>query len=40
MGKEESTGPVELRDDDSENEEIDDNTNTEVRFQRAFDIIY
>ena len=32
MGKEESSGPVELKDDDSENEEIDNNTNTEVRY--------
>ena len=40
MGKEESTGPVELRNDDSENEEIDDNTNTEVRFVKAFNITY
>lgn len=30
MGKEESTGPVELKDDDSKKEEIDDCTNTEV----------
>jgi len=32
MGKEESIGPVDLKDDDSEKEEIDDNTNTEVRL--------
>ena len=32
MGKEESSGPVELKDDHSENEEIDNNANTEVRY--------
>jgi len=32
MGKEESNGPVELKDDDSEKEEIDGNANTEVRY--------
>lgn len=31
MGKEDSSGPVELKGDDSEKEEIDNNANTEVR---------
>jgi len=35
MGKEESTGPVELKDDDSKKEEIDDCANTEVRYEKA-----
>jgi len=35
MGKEESTGPVELKDDDSKKEEIVDRTNTEVRYEKA-----
>ena len=34
-GKEESTGPVEQKDDDSKKEEIDDHTNTEVRHEKA-----
>ena len=35
MGKEESTGPVELKDDDRKKEETDDCTNTEVRYAKA-----
>ena len=35
MGKEESSGPVELKDDDSEKREIDNNTNTEVRYEKV-----
>ena len=34
MGKEESSGPVELKHDDSEKEEKDDNANTEVRYEK------
>ena len=35
MGKEDSSGPVELKDDDREKEEIDNNTNTEVRCEKV-----
>ena len=35
MGKEESSGPVELKDDGSEKEEIDGNTNTEVGYEKV-----
>ena len=35
MGKEAFSGPVELKDDNSEKEETDDNTNTEVRYEKV-----
>ena len=33
MGKEECQGPVKLKDDDSEKEDVEDNTNAEVRLE-------
>lgn len=39
MGKEESSGPIELKGDDSEKEEIDNNTNTEVRCEKVLTVL-
>lgn len=39
MGKEDSSGPVELKGDDSEKEEIDNNTNTEVRCEKVLTVL-
>ena len=36
MRKEESLGPVELKDDENENEALEDKGNTEVRFKKSY----